>query len=225
MARMIIVEGVDGVGKSTFLSTLENRYKDLSLSTTHRFFPYQMPPPDVSSCSIREVLYYLKDFERQLAEHPTVNTDVILCDRSFLTTMVYQGFIGTAIKGRYYEPIQTLGEDLFASKIDVDHIDVVYLECSTETSINRISARKSSKDVTDNLKGDELTKRLDNLKNRFEIVISDTNFKWKMERLSLGLARKKPSVIKRIHQLDTTNSSPEDTVTKALQLIRSVTQE
>lgn len=181
-ATLILVEGTDGTGKSQFISHLSSKLTPLeSVTDVHtKAFPTTNPPVHVKQSQTSGILFFLDDFNDAFRDLSCSRNDLVVCDRSFLSTLVYQGFKGnhSLTKGRFYESIMTLGENTFFGHTDFDKVHMVLLTCSSETAQNRIQQRASDKDSIDSLEGHEQKMRIEALAMRYQIVVSDLKERW-----------------------------------------------
>ena len=178
---LILIEGTDGTGKSLFIESLHKQIHSLGLgSTLNLAFPSRSVPIRSQDHPTSKILFFLDDFNTTFRDLKCFSKDFIVCDRSFLSTLVYQGFRGdySLSKGRFYDSILTVGENTFFNHIDIDHVHTVLLTCPTEITQERIQQRDSDKDELDKMEGHQQEMRLDTLATRYEIVLSDLKARW-----------------------------------------------
>lgn len=179
MKTYIIVEGADGAGKTTFTEDLVVYLEQNSERSVRRLkFPTRLPTDDELQRKTSEVLFYLNDFEREMSRLEDFEGFVV-CDRSFITTLAYQGFLQPPEKNSYYNAIFSLGSSAFfeANSPD-DELYLVKLECSTDEALRRAAMRKEGKgqeelDRVDRMGEREKRFMIDNLKRSYNTIFKE----------------------------------------------------
>lgn len=180
---LILVEGTDGTGKSQFIKHLSKHLTEQTQPAQLRTLAFPTKPIPNQNHPSSEVLFFLNDFNTTFQNLPDFSAEgegIILCDRSFLTTIVYQGFRGdySLVKGRFYNSIMNVGETTFLGHINFDTVHTVLLTCSIETAQSRIGQRGVDKDDLDKMEGSQQHMRLETLAYRYRIVTSDLKTRW-----------------------------------------------
>lgn len=138
--RLIVLEGIDGTGKSTQIDLLGSYLR----ARGHDVLVTREPTDGVYGRKIRalfanrkqvsrqeELELFLDDrrdhVERELAPALAAGK-IILCDRYFLSTVAYQGANG-------FDPLTVLAQNRFAPSPDI----ALILEVSIATSLRRIT--------------------------------------------------------------------------------------
>lgn len=172
MKTMIIVEGMDGTGKTSFCKSLVKEKKALGLNVVCLKFPSKYPEEGQFEGQplIREVNFYLDDFEAQL-EGVEDDVEVIVCDRSFISTAVYQGFQDLSVREDMFEYILHAGADIFGFNDPKVIPEFVLLESSAQTSFDRVTARaQEDKDELERMTPEDMKARLQILKDRYMLI-------------------------------------------------------
>lgn len=172
---MIIVEGHDGSGKTSFCDHLHS-----TLNESHRVdllkFPSRLPSEDDKRWVSSRVLFYLNDFEYQMhpyrdgSDYPK-EAEVLIIDRSYLSTLVYQGYLKDSVFKDLdtYDTLNHMGKEIFFSDIKGLEIDIVFLECKAEIAVERILERADTcKDDVETLAPEAMLKELRLLKDRYQ---------------------------------------------------------
>lgn len=186
-----IFEGVDGTGKSSLIEAMS---KELSKTQILRF-PSRLPTGKDKKTDSSNILFYLNDFKEELNRVGDCTQNLLL-DRSFLSTLAYQGFaMGTNVPSQYFSTIMTLGAGLFSPFEDMN---IVHLKCDVEESLRRISSRPNGRqDDMESLEKEELAKTLKLFSERYSIAIS----------CALDHFRNVHSLSPEVVQIDNTNMS------------------
>jgi len=163
--KLIVVEGIDGCGKTTQIKMLVDYLNKEGLPTVER--------SNVSSGSlgkgIRDVLLRgdlklsntelaclfiveLKNVAKEIEALLNEGTNVV-CSRWYYSTLAYAG-----VSDVEYDLIDSLTKDILVPDI------VFYLNVSVETAMNRINFRNETKEIYENV--DKLT----SIKNRYAKV-------------------------------------------------------
>ena len=136
--KIVLVEGVDGAGKSTYVSRVESECTDFCDIQVVSF-----PSP-----ALRERLRvgdsvnrgeFLIDFEDVLDEVDK-SVDMIVCDRSFISTAVYQ----LSSPFTMYETIE-LGLEIFSQH--ADRIEIYHIKEDYDKICDRLISRVSLSNI------------------------------------------------------------------------------
>lgn len=116
----VVIEGIDGVGKTTIIKELKNKLEKLNI----KIFVTSEPNESLGSFKIRDILLnhdiklkpmtelFLFLLDRNLhiekkinvwKKNKTEKTEIILCDRSFFSSFVYQGKVGGILLDDIYD--------------------------------------------------------------------------------------------------------------------------
>ncbi len=148
--KFIVIEGSEGVGKSTQISIIEKYLIDNSIEYLLTREPGGTPFGE----SIRSIildnhndtheltdslLFYAARYENYKKRIiPALSAGkTVICDRFHYSTLVYQGIVG---KNKTVENIHNIFDPIFSKKID----HVLYLYASPEVSLKRISRRNKT---------------------------------------------------------------------------------
>lgn len=220
--KIIIIEGVDGTGKSTFAKLLQQALDGPILK-----FPPALPKPSDLSDPLTEALFYINGMSscpylRQSEEDrlftPYSNNEVLICDRSFITTMVYQGYEEESTERSFLFPsIFQLGSAAFFSRIpNPFEVTFLRLHCELEESLKRMDSRNSGKEDTeldrvDRLSIPEKRAKLATLSDRFDD--SFENLRQETQTLTHRFPTLKDL---QVLNVDTTHSSPIEAANSVL---------
>ncbi|MFA5086290.1 MAG: dTMP kinase [Candidatus Paceibacterota bacterium] len=142
--KFIVIEGVDGSGKGTQTKLLSD-FLSQKYEVLNKHYPeYGTPIGDLIDQWLHkkhefspdvQALLYFSDFmkDRELVEKYRENGKMVITDRYFTTTIVYQAFKGTSL-----EKLLKLAGLFNLSKPDI----CIYLRISGETSLARKSKEK-----------------------------------------------------------------------------------
>jgi thymidylate kinase len=173
----ILIEGADGAGKTTFTEYLVD-HLEKTQDVIRLKFPTRLPTDEELERKSSEVLFYLNDFEREMADIEDYD-GIVVCDRSFLTTLAYQGFHHPPEKNAFYDAILSLGASSFFENVgDNDELYLIKLECSTDEALERTEIRKEGKrdeelDRVDRMGTDEKRLKIDNLKRGYNVIFNE----------------------------------------------------
>lgn len=144
--KFIVIEGIDGCGKSTQTKLLSDFLSQKGYSIVLRKYPeYGKPIGDLISNWLyskeydfnveAQTLLYFADFikDKEYLENNLKDGKIILSDRYFTSTIVYQ-----KIKGMPISKLETLSQMFGLVKPDL----VIYIKISPETSFERKSSQK-----------------------------------------------------------------------------------
>ena len=163
--KFIVIEGSEGVGKSTQIKTIEKYL----LSNNIDYVLTREPGGTSFGESIRSIildkenqtheltdslLFYAARYEnyRKIIKPALQDGKTVICDRFHYSTLIYQGIVG---KNSMVIDLHKIFDHIFSEKIDY----VLYLVASPEVSLKRIMRR----DKTDKFesRGIEYLKELD----------------------------------------------------------------
>lgn len=211
MIKMMIIDGIDGTGKSTLVEQLAQEYPDIK---SHNF-PTKLPQGEQKADLTARSLYHLQDFQLEVSRrlgHP----GVLVFDRSFITTLSYQGFGKGYLKDPMrYDAIYKLGAEAFfgitrlgAVKSTRMECSIVQLTCDPNNASDRVEARLAA-EMQQGTRPDEIealskfhrVSHLRRLQKRYEIIRGD---------LVSSLPTYYPDVKFNFWTIDTTEKSPEE---------------
>jgi len=211
MIKMMIIDGIDGTGKSTLVKHLTQKQPDIK---SHNF-PTRLPQGEQKADLTARSLYHLQDFQREVSQrlgHP----GVLIFDRSFITTLAYQGFGKGCLKDAMrYDAIYKLGAEAFFGITRLGTVkstrmecSIVQLTCDPNKASDRVEARLAA-EMQQGTRPDEveaMTKfrrvsHLRRLQTRYEIIRGD---------LVSTLPSYYPDVKFNFWTIDTTEKNPEE---------------
>ena len=148
--KFIVIEGSEGVGKSTQIKTIEKYL----LSNNIDYVLTREPGGTSFGESIRSIildkanktheltdslLFYAARYEnyRKIINPALEAGKTVICDRFHYSTLIYQGIVG---KNSMVKDFHKIFDPIFSQKID----HVLYLVASPEVSLQRISRRKKT---------------------------------------------------------------------------------
>ncbi len=164
--KFIVVEGSEGVGKSTQIRTIEKYLQTNSIE----YVLTREPGGTIFGESIRTIILDKRNNTHELTDSllfyaaryenyenvilPALEAGkTVICDRFHYSTLIYQGIVGNNQK---VLDIHDIFDPIFSKKID----HILYLVASPEVSLNRISKR--SKTDKFESRGLDYLKKLDN---------------------------------------------------------------
>jgi hypothetical protein len=214
MQKIMILEGIDGTGKSHVASHL-----DIELEAPVHHFPTRLPGLENRRDNLDRVLFHLRDFHEH-ARQGRSEMRPRFFDRSYLSTLVYQGFQGqhSLLKDPvFYNAIFSLGAEAFFgdSRLGgpargVPRMEAVFclFRCDVNEANRRIQKRKEevSCEEWDSVDKLGVTSRLSLLRHlsmRYDIIYHDL-----ISRLPLLY----PDVDFRFTRPDVSQLSMEDTI-------------
>lgn len=171
----VFIDGMDGTGKSTLTkdlySSLEERHSGQDVS--YFKFPTREPKHEGKLLGHH---FYLQDFFNTMHGHKEFD-DIRVFDRSFITTMAYQGFTGRHFPVMpVINQIMSLGPEYLFTGGHVEDkaprdIFFLHLTCEVDVAIERINARQSVSwvDDLDGAPDDQKRKQLEALQKRFSL--------------------------------------------------------
>ena len=148
--KFIIVEGSEGVGKSTQIKTIEKYLKTSNID----YILTREPGGTQFGESIRSIildktndtheltdslLFYAARYEnyKRVIMPALESGKTVICDRFHYSTLVYQGIVG---KNSIVIDIHNIFDPFFSKNID----HILYLVASPEVSLQRISKRSKT---------------------------------------------------------------------------------
>ncbi len=143
--RLIVIEGIDGTGKSTQAALLEQWLQDSGFETIRSFEPTQGQYGSLLRRSMtegrfpqsKEIDLFLKDRKEHVEELiiPALREGkVVILDRYYFSMMAYQGARGA-------DPLLIRNQnEIFAPQPDL----MIYLQLSVQSALNRIGIRNGS---------------------------------------------------------------------------------
>ena len=148
--KFIVIEGSEGVGKSTQIKTIEKYL----LANNIDYVLTREPGGTSFRESIRSIildkangtheltdslLFYAARYEnyRKIINPALEAGKTVICDRFHYSTLIYQGIVG---KNSMVRDLHKIFDPIFSQKID----HVLYLVASPEVSLQRISRRKKT---------------------------------------------------------------------------------
>ena len=154
----IIVEGPDGVGKSTFC-------KLLSEELSYRLVKFPIVQPDRGMSVWAKTQHYINEFEVTCSRLYQDGKYKYIFDRSYLSTWVYQGTRTPELS----EFILRNGGDIFSARGWHKPVYVILYNSDVEETARRIADRalagESTGDEIDELEMQELVKKCHNLQS------------------------------------------------------------
>jgi thymidylate kinase len=186
-SKLIILEGIDGSGKSTLAQKLcqGNGWDFIKFPTSYPKGSFQSP--------CQAIKFYLDDFEQGLF-HIQKGSEVLVCDRSYLSTLVYQGV--EAMKNEQplenwrrdnqsFDDINKIGFRLFNKASD----SIVYLHIDVDPrkALERIKMRYNGKadDELDTLPDVEKLSALEKLDRAYKFIRSSKDVMENLQYFSI----------------------------------------
>ena len=174
MSKFIVVEGSEGVGKSTQINTIKSFLDNHDID----YIVTREPGGTKFGESIRSIildqnnntdnltdslLFYASRYENynKLILPSLRKGKTVICDRFHYSTLVYQGIVG---ESELVKKIHSIFDDIFSPSID----HVIYLYTDPAESFKRISRRSE----TDKFESRGL-EYLEQLSNAYDSVFSD----------------------------------------------------
>ena len=176
MSKFIVVEGSEGVGKSTQINTIKSFLDNHDID----YIVTREPGGTKFGESIRSIildqnnstdnltdslLFYASRYENynKLILPSLRKGKTVICDRFHYSTLVYQGIVG---ESELVKKIHSIFDDIFSQSID----HVIYLYTDPAESFKRISRRSE----TDKFESRGL-EYLEQLSTAYDSVFSDMN--------------------------------------------------
>ena len=147
MSKFIVVEGSEGVGKSTQIKTIKSFLEEHKIE----YIVTREPGGTSFGESIRSIildqnndtdnltdslLFYASRYENynKIILPALKNGKTVICDRFHYSTLVYQGIVGD---DELVKKVHNIFDAIFSKSID----HIIYLYTDPEESLNRISRR------------------------------------------------------------------------------------
>jgi thymidylate kinase len=204
--KLIILEGIDGSGKSTLAQKLcqGNGWDFIKFPTSYPKGSFQSP--------CQAIKFYLDDFEQGLFSIQK-GSEVLVCDRSYLSTLVYQGV--EAMKNDQplenwrrdnpaFDDINKIGFRLFNRASD--EVIYIHIDVAPEKSLERIKMRYNGKadDELDILPDAEKLLALEKLDKAYRFIRSSKDVMEDLTHCSF----------------DSSNLNPDELYTKVMEYLR-----
>ena len=174
MSKFIVVEGSEGVGKSTQIKTIKSFLEEHKIE----YIVTREPGGTSFGESIRSIildqkndtdnltdslLFYASRYENynKIILPALKNGKTVICDRFHYSTLVYQGIVGD---DELVKKIHNIFDSIFSKSID----HIIYLYTDPEESLNRISRRS----ITDKFESRGL-EYLNKLDKAYESIFSN----------------------------------------------------
>ena len=174
MSKFIVVEGSEGVGKSTQIKTIKSFLEEHKIE----YIVTREPGGTSFGESIRSIildqnndtdnltdslLFYASRYENynKIILPALKNGKTVICDRFHYSTLVYQGIVGD---DKLVKKIHNIFDAIFSKSID----HIIYLYTDPEESLNRISRRS----ITDKFESRGL-EYLNKLNKAYESIFSN----------------------------------------------------
>lgn len=164
--RIIMVEGCDGTGKSTLCRRAVEEFG-------YDFVKFPTVYPAWENMTPREAIdFHLTDFHRTLVEWPESGV-TLLCDRSYISTLVYQCFEGW-FPSKDFREVLDLALDIFSQF--TDELCLVIVAADIPIMHERLQKRSQelvtgNKDTLDGLDSEALEKKLADLHMRYRTCL------------------------------------------------------
>ena len=174
MSKFIVVEGREGVGKSTQIKTIKSFLEEHKIE----YIVTREPGGTSFGESIRSIildqnndtdnltdslLFYASRYENynKIIMPALKNGKTVICDRFHYSTLVYQGIVGD---DELVKKIHNIFDSVFSKSID----HIIYLYTDSEESLKRISRRS----ITDKFESRGL-EYLNKLNRAYELIFSN----------------------------------------------------
>ena len=174
MSKFIVVEGSEGVGKSTQIKTIKSFLEEHKIE----YIVTREPGGTSFGESIRSIildqnndtvnltdslLFYASRYENynKIILPALKNGKTVICDRFHYSTLVYQGIVGD---DELVREIHNIFDTIFSKSID----HIIYLYTDPEESLKRISRRS----ITDKFESRGL-EYLNKLNKAYESIFSN----------------------------------------------------
>lgn len=174
MSKFIVVEGSEGVGKSTQIKTIKSFLEEQQIE----YIVTREPGGTSFGESIRSIildqnndtdnltdalLFYASRYENynKIILPALKNGKTVICDRFHYSTLVYQGVVG---EDELVKKIHNIFDSIFSKSID----HIIYLYTDPEESLKRISRRS----ITDKFESRGL-EYLSKLNKAYESIFSN----------------------------------------------------
>ena len=179
MGLFVVLEGVDHTGKSTLIKNLQKQLQDKGLHCVTTFEPGKT----LAGQKLRDLLVNAKTrihpetefllFLTDRYQHynsfiipqlKSTNVDVVICDRYFYSTFVYQGEHKGVNTSLIYEFHERLG--LFKHTPDL----VFFIHSNSQTLINRLQQKKKKTNGVDRFHNDQGVQYFDRIQTFYSKV-------------------------------------------------------
>ena len=174
MSKFIVVEGSEGVGKSTQIKTIKSFLEEHKIE----YIVTREPGGTSFGESIRSIildqnndtdnltdslLFYASRYENynKIILPALKNGKTVICDRFHYSTLVYQGIVGD---DELVKKVHNIFDAIFSKSID----NIIYLYTDPEESLKRISRRS----ITDKFESRGL-EYLNKLNKAYESIFSN----------------------------------------------------
>ena len=174
MSKFIVVEGSEGVGKSTQIKTIKSFLEEHKIE----YIVTREPGGTSFGESIRSIildqnndtdnltdslLFYASRYENynKIILPALKNGKTVICDRFHYSTLVYQGIVGD---DELVKKVHNIFDAIFSKSID----HIIYLYTDPEESLKRISRRS----ITDKFESRGL-EYLNKLNKAYELIFSN----------------------------------------------------
>ena len=174
MSKFIVVEGSEGVGKSTQIQTIKSFLEEHKIE----YIVTREPGGTLFGESIRSIildqkndtdnltdslLFYASRYENynKIILPALESGKTVICDRFHYSTLVYQGIVGD---DEIVKKIHNIFDSIFSKSID----HIIYLYTDPEESLKRISRRS----ITDKFESRGL-EYLNKLNKAYESIFSN----------------------------------------------------
>ena len=174
MSKFIVVEGSEGVGKSTQIKTIKSFLEEYKIE----YIVTREPGGTLFGESIRSIildqnndtdnltdslLFYASRYENynKIILPALESGKTVICDRFHYSTLVYQGIVGD---DELVKKIHNIFDSIFSKSID----HIIYLYTDPEESLKRISRRS----ITDKFESRGL-EYLNKLNKAYESIFSN----------------------------------------------------
>ena len=174
MSKFIVVEGSEGVGKSTQIKTIKSFLEEHKIE----YIVTREPGGTLFGESIRSIildqkndtdnltdslLFYASRYENynKIILPALESGKTVICDRFHYSTLVYQGIVGD---DEIVKKIHNIFDSIFSKSID----HIIYLYTDPEESLKRISRRS----ITDKFES-RVLEYLNKLNKAYESIFSN----------------------------------------------------
>ena len=174
MSKFIVVEGSEGVGKSTQIKTIKSFLEEYKIE----YIVTREPGGTLFGESIRSIildqnndtdnltdslLFYASRYENynKIILPALKSRKTVICDRFHYSTLVYQGIVGD---DELVKKVHNIFDAIFSKSID----HIIYLYTDPEESLKRISRRS----ITDKFESRGL-EYLNKLNKAYESIFSN----------------------------------------------------
>lgn len=193
---LIFIDGIDGSGKSTLVDDLLDRILNEDISyygdlehPVHTFqFPTRMPERTEKASVMSRTMFHLMDFFETMRNHRGVPGSIRIFDRSFISTMAYQGFnerVGDLQLSSRFDAIMALGaEALLTTQNPSDLEDskqvlFLHVKCAPSVAAERIQNRLTDRVDVAEMQTDkqDLIEYLETLQDRLKLSYAQTRMR------------------------------------------------